>query len=68
MILQPLDVYPAEYPVWLYDEEFHASHRSNLLRKDPEYYGRFGWQELPDLPYLWPVFDSSKKGYRLERR
>jgi len=34
---------------------FHASHRSNLLRKDPKYYGRFGWSESPDLPYVWEV-------------
>ena len=26
-----------------------------LLRKDPDYYGRFGWSEPPDLPYFWPV-------------
>lgn len=33
----------------------HASHRSNLLRKEPEYYTQFGWTEPPDLPYVWPV-------------
>lgn len=32
---------------------FHASHRSNLLRKDYEYYSRFGWDEPADLPYVW---------------
>lgn len=42
-------------PPWLGDPEFHASHRSNLLRKDPEYYGQFGWEEPMDLPYIWPV-------------
>lgn len=45
----------AEPPPWLGDEGLHASHRSNLLRKDPEWYGRFGWAEPPDLPYIWPV-------------
>jgi len=44
-----------EYPHWLGDEKFHASHRSNLLRKDPDYYGQFGWTESHDLPYVWPV-------------
>lgn len=43
------------YPPWLGDERFHASHRSNLLRKDPEYYRQFGWREPPDLPYFWPT-------------
>lgn len=42
-------------PPWLGDEEFHASHRSNLLRKNPEHYGQFGWEEPMDLPYVWPV-------------
>jgi len=40
-------------PPWVGDEAFHASHRSNLLRKDPVYYGQFGWQEPPTLPYVW---------------
>ena len=42
-------------PPWLGDEAFHASHRSNLLRKDPVCYGRYGWTEPHDLPYIWPV-------------
>lgn len=42
-------------PPWLGDPDFHASHRSNLLRKNPEHYGQFGWTEGPDLPYIWPV-------------
>ena len=42
-------------PPWLGDEALHASHRSNLLRKDPDFYGRYGWPEPPDLPYVWPV-------------
>jgi hypothetical protein len=46
---------PVEAPSWLGDPALHASHRSNLLRKDPEFYGRYGWAEPPDLPYLWPV-------------
>lgn len=41
-------------PSWFGDEAFHASHRSNLLRKDPEYYGQFGWTESHDLEYVWP--------------
>ena len=41
-------------PSWLGNDEFHASHRSNLIRKDPEWYGQFGWLESNDLPYIWP--------------
>lgn len=42
-------------PFWYGDEDFHASHRSNLLRKDPEHYGQFGWTEPHDLEYVWPT-------------
>lgn len=42
-------------PSWLGDSEFHRSHRSNLLRKNYEFYSRFGWSEPTDLPYIWPV-------------
>ncbi len=42
-------------PNWLGYDALHSSHRSNLLRKDREWYGRFGWQEPADLPYVWPV-------------
>lgn len=41
-------------PAWLGSEPFHASHRSNLLRKDPSHYAQFKWTDGPDLPYIWP--------------
>ena len=50
---RPLKV--CEMPTWLGDEQLHASHRSNLLRKDPVWYGQFGWTEPNDLEYIWPV-------------
>lgn len=40
---------------WLGNEKFHASHRSNLLRKNCEWYGRFNWKEPDNLPYFWPT-------------
>jgi hypothetical protein len=43
-----------EPPPWFGDALFHASHRSNLLRKKPEWYEQFGWTEPPDMPYVWP--------------
>jgi hypothetical protein len=42
-------------PHWLGDERIHASHRSNLIRKDPAYYSQFNWAESADIPYHWPV-------------
>ena len=44
-----------EMPPWVGDERVHASHRSNLLRKDFEFYSKFGWQEDIDLEYYWAV-------------
>jgi hypothetical protein len=46
---------PWDVPWWIGNEAFHASHRSNLLRKDAHWYGRFGWSEPNDLPYVWPT-------------
>lgn len=46
-------LYPV-LPPWVGDLAFHAAHRSNLLRKAPDYYSKFGWSEGPDLPYIWP--------------
>jgi hypothetical protein len=42
-------------PPWLGDERVHKSHRANLKRKDPAYYGQFGWKERPMQEYFWPV-------------
>ena len=41
-------------PPWMGLATFHASHRSNLLRKDPIHYGKFGWTEPNNLEYYWP--------------
>lgn len=43
-----------EMPWWLGRAEFHAAHRANLLRKDPDFYGRYGWAEQPATGYWWP--------------
>lgn len=43
------------FPPWIGNTKFHASHRSNLLRKNPSHYSKFGWLESPDLPYIWPI-------------
>lgn len=48
----------AKFPPWLGDESFHASHRSDLLRKNPEHYSQFEWKEPDNLPYIWPKSNS----------
>lgn len=50
----PSDCEGALPPKWLGNADFHASHRSNLLRKEPSHYQQFHWVDGPDLPYLWP--------------
>lgn len=57
---------PTDAPPWLGNEALHSSHRSNLLRKDPEWYGQFGWKEPDDLPYVWPI--TKNRGYVFGRK
>ena len=44
-----------KYPPWLGKETFHISHKSNLVRKFPEYYRKFFPSVDSSLPYVWPV-------------
>lgn len=46
---------PIVYPSWLGNKKFHASHRSNLLRKDKQFYSQYNWTESDKLEYVWPV-------------
>lgn len=42
-------------PEWLGDDRLHTSHKSNLIRKLPDYYGPM-WPDISsELPYYWPV-------------
>lgn len=51
-----------DYPHWFGSDKLHASHRAALLYKNPTWYGKFGWKELPAIPdnkgslnYWWPI-------------
>lgn len=44
-----------KYPDWFGDKEFHDSHKSNLLRKNLEFYSKYSWEVDTNLPYKWPV-------------
>jgi hypothetical protein len=50
-----LDELDSDLPAWWGDAAVHSSHRANLLRKDPEHYGVFGWTEDPEEGYVWPA-------------
>ncbi|HEX6468806.1 MAG TPA: MSMEG_6728 family protein [Streptosporangiaceae bacterium] len=54
-------------PPWLGDPEFHRSHQSALLRKDPSHYARFFPDVPADLPYVWPVSDRAGSADRAPR-
>ena len=41
-------------PPWVGDEGLHLSHRSSLVRKDPELYRPLFGDVPDDLPYVWP--------------
>jgi hypothetical protein len=49
-------------PYWLGVEGFHLSHRSNLLRMDPEHYRRFWPNDSDELDYVWPKFRPDVQG------
>ncbi|HVM10692.1 MAG TPA: MSMEG_6728 family protein [Acidimicrobiales bacterium] len=46
-------------PPWWGDEPVHLSHRSALLRKDPDFYRPHFPDEPDDLEYVWPVRKSA---------
>lgn len=48
------DAEGTEYPIWLGNYDFHRSHQSNLVRKNPEYYGPIFPNVPNDIPYIWP--------------
>jgi hypothetical protein len=42
-------------PPWLGDPDFHLSHQSALVRKDPDFYGPLFPGVPDDLEYVWPA-------------
>jgi hypothetical protein len=53
-----LGVKPPEketYPKWWGDYRVHASHRSNLLRKEPSHYRQHWPEDSEKLEYYWPT-------------
>lgn len=50
-----------ELPPWLGDSNFHRSHQSALVRKDPDHY-RALFPDVPDdLLYVWPASDRPRR-------
>lgn len=62
-----MELYPVEdangrfFAPWLLDRRLRYSHRANLVRKLPDFYGP-KWPDVdPTTPYWWPVELKSKK-------
>lgn len=57
VILKPIST--SEFPPmppWLGDERIHRGYRSQLLKKNPDFYCQYDWQERAgECEYLWPV-------------
>jgi len=52
-------IVPADvYPEWWNDERVHSSHRSNLIRKDPNHYRQYWPNDSDDMEYYWPTKES----------
>jgi len=49
----PKHIQAVELPNWFGRKDFHDAHKSNLLRKDKEFYGKYNWDVPDDLPYVW---------------
>ncbi|MFK0103073.1 MULTISPECIES: MSMEG_6728 family protein [unclassified Streptomyces] len=56
---QPELAAEGELPPWLGDPDFHRSHQSALVRKDPEHYRDLFPGVPDDLPYVWPSSDRA---------
>ena len=55
-------------PFWLGNEDFHNSHKSNLLRKNYRYYHKYNWDVPDNLPYYWPVEPLVQRKVKYVRR
>jgi len=53
MLFEDFNLEEVVMPPWFGLDKFHRSHRSNLLRKDYEYYSEY-FDEPSNLEYYWP--------------
>lgn len=61
MQVEELELSNVVLPPFIGNERFHSSHRANLLKKEPEFYSKYGWTENPQDPYVW--MDKDGKWY-----
>ena len=51
-------------PSWLGDSRVHDSHKSNLLRKEPQFYKKYNWKVPDTIEYYWAGHGKNEKEIR----
>lgn len=54
-IMSHVEADATDLPTWWGDSRIHDSHKSNLLRKNIEFYSQYDWDVPADTPYFWPI-------------
>lgn len=57
-----------EYPLWFGNPVLHLSHQSNLMRKLPDYYKKFGWMDFGIEGYYWGVEPKTHRAKTVQRQ
>ena len=58
---EDIDEEEVTYPDWFGNQKFHDSHKSNLLKKDFDFYSQYRWNVDATNPYVWK--DKEGKWY-----
>lgn len=56
-----VDIDNITYPPFMQDPRIILSHRSNLMKKYPQFYSKYGWMDFGLEGYYWPVPLKTKK-------
>ena len=56
------------YPSFLQNELVILSHRSNLIRKFPEHYSKFGWIDYGIEGYYWPCEVKTSRSKKINEK
>lgn len=67
MVKNNINVQLLSLPPFIGNNEFHATHRANLIRKDINFYGT-KWHDIPCTGYLWIIkkeFNDQRKFQQL---
>ena len=63
-----IDIDNITYPWFMSDERVILSHRSNLVRKYPEYYSQYGWVDYGIQGYYWPCEVKTSRSKNINKQ